>query len=482
MEGLVGLLLLGVAATVLVGMSRGRTAGGRGASGRRAQRPAYVMPVLESLTPTMVVVDPDGVPPPRAPARTTRRSSDLLRYGGASGVGVQHTGGYAALGVLTTGYAPMKDAIVELAVVRMDGQGQEVDTFSTLIRPEHGQPAADALGTIDPRDLLAAPTFAEVSPRLLELLSGVVAVTHHGGHVGPFLAARFLQAAVLPEPIPALNLDRFGPGLFGTPNLRAATLARRLDLDYPTPATAADQARLVAACLPSILARSGPALRYPCEPAGGDPASYVVRPTVIAAGDGVGQRRNRPPAATVQPFLADLLALAPIGAQEMNDPRVAAYLEDVATLLVQGRMVKTELADLAQRMARAGTGTEQLRAITARLLESLREAAFRRASLSAAQVRHLRAAATSLGISGYFDDLIPPSPPLAPAPGSGSFARPVRKPPPQKTPPKLPRCGQCLRVGHYTTMCPTPPSGRTLGTGAVEPTGRVGPIRPIERA
>lgn len=496
MEGLLGLLLLGVAATVLIGMGRSRRTPGQG--------PGRTSPVTPLTAPRdaapldALVVDQDGAPPPAGsaaspsaspaagsaagsvgtPARVSRRGDDLLRYGGGSGPGVPHPGGYAALGLLTTGYAPMKDAVVELAVVHLDAQAQVTQTFSTLVRPAHGEPAADTLGTIDTDDLLAAPTFAEVAPRLLELLSGVVVVAHHGGHAGRFLAARFLQAGMLPEPMPALSLDRFGPGPFGTPNLRAATLARRLGIDHPVPATAQDQARLVAACLPTVLARWGSSLRYPCAPVDQPAGSAVVPGTVLTGGSG-GSRRHRRQAAAPVPFLAELFALAPIGAQEMNDPRVAAYLEDVASLLAQGRMVKTELADLAQRMARAGTSTDQLRDISARFLESLREAAFRRTSLSSTDVRHLRAAATSLGVPGYFDDLIPPPPPQVPAPGSGSFARPVRKPPPQQPPARLPRCGNCLRMGHYTAACPMPPAGRALGAGRVEPPGRVSPIRPI---
>lgn len=474
MEGLLGLLLLGIAATVLISMGRSRRGPGRQAlGGLLSQGPSPV------TLPDAIIVDQDGAPAPaNAPARATRCATDVLRYGGGSGPGVPHTGGYAALGLLTTGYAAMKDAVVELAVLRMDAQAQVTGMFSTLIRPGHGDPAADTLGTINTDDLLAAPTFEQVAPVLLEQLSGVVVVVHRGGHVGPFLAARFLQAGMLPDPLPALTLDRFGPGPFGTPNLRAATLARRLGIDHPVPATAQDQARLVAACLPTVLARSGCSLRYPCPPVDPAAGSAVVPNTVLTRGSGGGRRNHPIPAVTV-PFLAELLALAPIGAQEMNDPHVAAYLEDVATLLVQGRIVKSELGDLAQRMARAGTGTDQLRDISARFLESLRAASFRRTSLTSTEVRHLRAAATSLGVPGYFDDLMPAPAPQVPPPGSGSFARPVRKPPPQPPPPQLPRCGNCLHVGHYASACPMPGAGRAPGPGRVEPPGWVGPIHPI---
>ena len=480
MEGLLGLLLLAAAVLVLVALHRPRHPGpgcGRPVATSSVPRATDPGPPAGERVPTGERV-PAGEPPPRP----RPRGDDLLRYGGPGCAGVPHHGGYAALGILTTGYAPMKDTIVELAVVRTDPAGAPLETFTTLIRPHDGEAVTDTLGTIDPEELLAAPTFAQLAPTLLALLSGVVVVTHHGGHAGSFLAARFLRAGILPDPMPALSLDRFGPSLFGTPNLRAPTLARRLGVAHPLPATAADQARLAAACLAALLARPGKPLRYPRAPVAADRHVVVgAASTMPMTGAGVdgGRRRTPPVTVTPQPFLSELLAQAPISAQELNDPRVAAYLEDVAAMLAQGRLVHDELGELARRMARAGTSGQELRAISARFAESLREAVFGRPSPAPTELRQLRAAAASLGIPGYFDDLVPLPAPRAPEPGSGSFARPARRPPPPRPPVRLPRCGNCLRVGHSTVVCPMPAAGPALGIGPLEPPGRVGPIRPI---
>lgn len=490
MDGVLGLLLFAVAAVVMY----------------YAVRPpdGEDAPVLqpEPLPQPVPAIEPHGnesTPPPGAagaatgtPSGATTRTptgagharlptlrsgtGDILGYGTTGDDGYRHAGGYAAIELLTTGYAPMKDAIVEVAVIRMDSRGAPIETYRTLVRPRPGDPVSDTLGTIAADDLLDAPTYAELTPTLLDLLAGSVVVTLRAGHAGAFLAARFLQSGQLPDRLPALSLDKFVPTLLGTPNLRPATLARRLATPYPVPPTAMDRAALVAACVPPLLDRFGDALRYPCPPYQADQTGQARNIITVAGARPSTPRRTPWTPVPPIPFLSDLLAAAPLSVHEMNDPRVAAYLEDVTTLLAQGRIVKDEVIDLGQRLARAGTSTERIRAISSRLLESLREASFGHPTLSPTQLRHLRAAAASLSVPGYFDDLIPPPPEPVPEPGSGSFARPVRKPPPAA---KLPRCGNCLRVGHYTAMCPTPGVGRVASIGRAEPPGRVGPIRPI---
>ncbi len=492
MQGLLGMLLLGIAIIVLTSLHQRRSTG----AGSATPRSAVIADTAPAITidggsATMQTHEPEVGAPALShdPVRTRPRERDLLTYGACSGDGRPHLGGYAALAILTSGYAPFKDAIVELAVVRTDGDGHCVQRYATLVRPDSRESASDTLGTIDTEDLLAAPTFTELAPVLAELLAGTVVVTHHAGHVGRFLAAGFLRAGVLCDTMPALSVDRLGAGVFGTPNLRAATLARHLRRVYPLPATAADQADLIAACLPPLLARFGSVLRYPCTPT--DPTGWhrdgLVVPAVSSPPAGSRRRGGRGSSPRTTPdtlFLAELLTQAPISVQELNDPAVAAYLEDVTALLTQQRIVKTEVGDLAQRLVRAGTTTEQIRAISARLLESLREAAFGCPRLSPTQLRHLRAAATSLGNPEYFDDLLPPPSTAGMTPNSGSFARPIRKPRPSAPPSKQPRCGYCLQVGHWIAGCPLPCPGTvgaiTLGAiAAVESTHRIQTIRSI---
>lgn len=104
--------------------------------------------------------------------------------------------GYAVFDCETTGTAPGRDAIVSLAVLRLDADGVEAARLATLVRPERSIPAdATAVHGISDADVADAPRFAEVAPALLRLLDGAVFVAHNA----PFDLA-MLQSAMAYRP------------------------------------------------------------------------------------------------------------------------------------------------------------------------------------------------------------------------------------------------------------------------------------------
>jgi DNA polymerase III epsilon subunit family exonuclease len=87
---------------------------------------------------------------------------------------------YAVFDCETTGTDASVDEIVSLAVVRLDGRGVETVRFASLVRPSCPIPMeATAVHGIGNCDVADAPTFAELAPRLLELLGGSVFVAHN---------------------------------------------------------------------------------------------------------------------------------------------------------------------------------------------------------------------------------------------------------------------------------------------------------------
>lgn len=92
-----------------------------------------------------------------------------------------------------TGADPARDALVEVAVTRVEA-GAAVASWSTLLRAEvPTHPAAFALHGIGPEAIAAAPTFDAVAPRLEAMLDGAVAVMH-----GAALDVAMLNAAYGP--------------------------------------------------------------------------------------------------------------------------------------------------------------------------------------------------------------------------------------------------------------------------------------------
>jgi DNA polymerase-3 subunit epsilon len=86
--------------------------------------------------------------------------------------------GFAVIDLETTGFSPLQERIVEVAVVVLDASGRELDAFCTLVDPER-DPGPTHVHGITADMLVGAPTFADVHPYVAGLLSGRVVVGHN---------------------------------------------------------------------------------------------------------------------------------------------------------------------------------------------------------------------------------------------------------------------------------------------------------------
>lgn len=118
---------------------------------------------------------------------------------------------YAVVDVETTGTSVEADEIVSLAVLRLDGDGRELDRFASLVRPAGPIPAeATAVHGIDDAAVRGAPTFAELGAELLALLEGAVFVAHNADFDLPLVQHAFARAGVrYVPPGVACTLDAF---------------------------------------------------------------------------------------------------------------------------------------------------------------------------------------------------------------------------------------------------------------------------------
>ena len=108
--------------------------------------------------------------------------------------------GFAVLDFETTGFFPLlDDRVVELAVVHLNREGAVEGRWDTLIEP-YRDLGLDTHG-ITADDLVGAPTFAQVAPRLIELLDGRIVVAHNAAFHLPFLNAELVRAGYAGEPI-----------------------------------------------------------------------------------------------------------------------------------------------------------------------------------------------------------------------------------------------------------------------------------------
>jgi len=103
---------------------------------------------------------------------------------------------YLMLDLETTGGNPALDRIIEIAAVRVE-EGREVLRWSTLVNPGTRISSFIAgLTGIDNNMVRDAPTFAEVAPRLLELLADTVLVAHNVRFDHGFLKNEFQRMQI----------------------------------------------------------------------------------------------------------------------------------------------------------------------------------------------------------------------------------------------------------------------------------------------
>lgn len=89
------------------------------------------------------------------------------------------SGPIAVIDVETTGLFPMRnDRVVEVAIVTVGANGRVEGEFASLVNPERDIGPSSIHG-LTSEDVLCAPSFSEIAPKLLNVLSGSVAIAAH---------------------------------------------------------------------------------------------------------------------------------------------------------------------------------------------------------------------------------------------------------------------------------------------------------------
>ncbi|WP_116244203.1 PolC-type DNA polymerase III [Nocardiopsis sp. FIRDI 009] len=270
---------------------------------------------------------------------------------------------YAVLDTETTGLDPSAGArVVEIAVVRMRGDGAVVEEFNTLVDPCAPVSGREFHGIGD-SDTVGAPTSAQLVPKLTGLLSGAVVVSHNLDFEQRFLASELVPAG-LPAGQSGLCTLR---ALRSQLDLRRYSLARAshaLSGDWPTGQhTALGDARACAKLLAELLANapgelrySGPEPRALPVPGAGSAAPVRWKPRTNGAPGGLAPLRPWPScwrAVELDAKLCggafDVRARTEAESAARRDSRLRARLATVAA--VTGGAAATAVGGLLVRMA-----------------------------------------------------------------------------------------------------------------------------------
>jgi len=167
--------------------------------------------------------------------------------------------GYAVVDLETTGFAASKsDRVVEIAVVLVSENGQIEGEWATLVNPGrdvgpthiHGITAAEVIG---------APPFAALAPRVLESVSGRTIVAHNSRFDTGFLAAELQRAGVpLAElPLPSLCTMEWAPAFLSAQSRRLEDCCAAAGIAIENAHSALGDARATAGLLTVYLSCCG---------------------------------------------------------------------------------------------------------------------------------------------------------------------------------------------------------------------------------
>ena len=307
---------------------------------------------------------------------------------------------YVVVDCETTGFHPSAyHRIVELARIPIDSAGGVGDTWSSLLRPDRDLGPTDVHG-IRGRDLLDAPSFADVLGEILDRLSGRIVVAHNARFDSAFLESELARVGIRVAPLAALCTMELAwrLGLTGA-RARLSDCCAVAGVETNGPHTAAGDAAACAELFSSYLARLidqgiDDLAQLNCPPP--RPAQAWPHDEHRAAAK---QRVTRFAARSEPSFLGKLArdSKMQLGADAMQ---VAPYLDLLDRALEDRRLSAQEQDDLAAAARFLELDAERLRALHADYVATLVTLAYRDGVVTPREREDLDLVAEALGVAG----------------------------------------------------------------------------------
>ena len=292
----------------------------------------------------------------------------------------------------TTGLSARKDRIVEIGIVRTSAQGRVVGEFSTLVNPKRDIGPTEIHG-ITAGEVLSAPSFADISGAIAELVNGGVLVAHNAAFDRRFLIAEleregrnFGQVDVV------CTLQLMGLVYDGGPR-RLADCCVDLGIELRAAHRALDDARMTSELLHNLITKTD--LPFAPEPIWIDPKPSAER-APINRGD-VSPRKAE--AVFIQRLLGSLPARDDAGI--VSAASVAQYLNLLDRVLEDRRVSSEEAEELVGIAGDLSLSSAQVKTLHASYLASLCAAARADGEVTHSERSDLAAVATLLSVDGW---------------------------------------------------------------------------------
>jgi DNA polymerase-3 subunit epsilon len=162
---------------------------------------------------------------------------------------------FAVIDLETTGLKAEENRIIEVAIRRIDWNGNFIDEISTLINPEVEDVGPTFIHHITPEMVKDAPTFKEFAPEILNRISGSIVVAHHAAFEDRFLGAELKRMNLrqgFPQ-APCIDTLWLSRQVIDLPNYKLPTVLNAFEIEEIDAHTALGDVRMLSKLLPKLL-------------------------------------------------------------------------------------------------------------------------------------------------------------------------------------------------------------------------------------
>ncbi len=176
----------------------------------------------------------------------------------------EHMPAYVAFDLETTGLDPANAQIIEIGAVKIV-EGQEVDSFQTLVNPGcHIPEAATAINHITDAMVSSAPVYSVSVPRFADFMGDLPCVAHNASFDVKFLCAAFVSLGIEKTLVYADSLKMARQHFRGLENHKLGTVCQAIGYQIGQAHRALDDARAVNAIVQACFSRREQLAQ--CEP------------------------------------------------------------------------------------------------------------------------------------------------------------------------------------------------------------------------
>ncbi len=156
----------------------------------------------------------------------------------------------------TSGFQPGSARILEVAVVKIDINGQILDEFTTLLNPERGGVGRSDIHKITLSMVKNAPTLSEIVGDLLKILDSSIVVAHNARFEENFLESAFRENGIKHQLMPTIDTLWLSRQVLDLPNYKLATVIDEFGFDFKDAHTARGDVSAMVKVLPELLKQS----------------------------------------------------------------------------------------------------------------------------------------------------------------------------------------------------------------------------------